>query len=173
VLRGEAQDLAENVIAANQLGNRLRQVRRRQLRGDRPVSTGLAAIGLRGGYCRARIGLRAGGWGIDPGGKLVTASGERTDQIAIRTESGTQSRNLQLQIIFLDDPIGPHAGHQSIFGNYCSPRLDQRHQQVKGAPAELDRPAIGEQLAATRQQQKAPERDARRCFGNGVHRLPL
>ena len=38
---GKAQDLAENVIPANQLGNRLRQVGRRQLPGDPLVGTGL------------------------------------------------------------------------------------------------------------------------------------
>ena len=37
---GKAQDLAENVIPANQLGNRLRQVRRRQLPGDPLVGRG-------------------------------------------------------------------------------------------------------------------------------------
>ena len=170
---GKAQDLVENVIPANQLGNRLRQVRRRQLPGDPPVGTGFAGIGLRGGYCRAGIGLRAARYGVDLGRKLVAASGHGTDQIAIRTESGAQRRNLPLEIIFLDDPIGPHARHQRILGNHCAVRLDQRHQHVKGATAELDRPAVGEQFAAMRQQEETPERDARRCFGSGIHRPPL
>jgi hypothetical protein len=43
---GKAQDLAENVIPANQLGNRLRQVGRRQLPGDASVGTGVEGIGL-------------------------------------------------------------------------------------------------------------------------------
>ena len=43
---GKAQDLAENVIPADQLGNRLRQVRRRQLSGH-PVATGFAGSGAR------------------------------------------------------------------------------------------------------------------------------
>ena len=39
---GKAQDLAENVIPADQLGNRLRQVRRRRLRGYLSVGMGFA-----------------------------------------------------------------------------------------------------------------------------------
>jgi hypothetical protein len=134
---------------------------------------GCAGIGRRSCYCRAGIGLRVSGYGADFAGELVTASGHGTDQIAIRTESGAQRRNLPLEIIFLDDPIGPHARHQRILRNHCATRLDQRHQHVEGATAELDRPAIGEQLAAMREKEETPERDARRCFRNGMHRPPL
>ena len=88
--RGKAQDLAENVIPANQLGNRLGQVRRRQLSGDPPVGMGFSGIGMRGGYCCAGLGLPAAVYGLDVGRKLLTASGHRTDQIAIRTESRAQ-----------------------------------------------------------------------------------
>jgi hypothetical protein len=137
------------------------------------VGTGLAGVRLRGGDCRAGIGLRAVAYGVDLGRKLVTASGHGPDQIAIRTESGTQRRNLPLEIIFLDDPIGPYVRDQRILGNHRSVRLDQRHQHVKAATAELDRAAVGEQLAAMRQQDKTPERDARRCFGSGIHQPPL
>src|SRR5437660_7721772 len=83
----KGQDLAENLIAAPQLGNRLRQVRRGGLPGGPPVGTGFAEIGLRGGDCPAGIGLRAV-YGVDLGRKLVTASGDGTNQIAVRTESG-------------------------------------------------------------------------------------
>jgi hypothetical protein len=170
---GKAQDFVKNGIPANQLGNRLRQVRRRQLPGEPPVGTGFVGIGLRGCYCRAGIGLRVSGYGADFAGELVTASGHGADQIAVRAEGRAQCRNLPLEIIFLDDPIGPHARHQRILGNHCSVRLDQRHQHVERATAELDRPAIGEQLAVMRQQEETPERDARRCFGRGIHRPPL
>jgi hypothetical protein len=72
------------------------------------------------------------------------AGGHSTDQIAIRTKSSAQRRNLPLEMISLDDPIGPHARRQRVLGNHCSVRLDQRHQHVKGATAELDRPTVGE-----------------------------
>ena len=67
------------------------------------------------------------------------------------------------------DSVGPHARHQRVFGNDRPARLDERQQHVKGATAELDRPAVGEQLAAIRRQQETPERDPRRCFGNRLH----
>jgi len=46
----------------------------------------------------------------------------------------------------------------------------QCHQHVEGAPAELDRLAVSEELAATRQYPETSERDARRCFGDAFHR---
>jgi hypothetical protein len=72
----------------------------------------------------------------------------------------------------LDDPVGPHARHQRVLGDDGSARLDQRHQHVEGAPAELDRPAVGEQLAAMRQHPETAERDARRWLGGGIHWPP-
>ena len=132
---------------------------------------GVAGTGRRVRYCLTD--LRVSGYGVDLSGELVTASGYGPDQIAIHPESGTQCRNLPLEIIFLDDPLGPHPRHQSVLGNHSATRLNQRHQHVKGATAEFDRPAIGEQFAAMRQQQEASERDTRRCFGGGIHRPPL
>jgi hypothetical protein len=76
---GKAQDLVENVIPANQLGNRLRQVRRRQLPGHLPVATRFAGIRRRGGNCRANIALLVAEYGLNLGRKLVTASRDGTD----------------------------------------------------------------------------------------------
>src|SRR5206468_574050 len=70
---GKAQDVVENVIPANQLGNRLRQICRRQFPRDPPVETALAGIRRRGGYCCAGIGLRVSGYGADRAGELVAA----------------------------------------------------------------------------------------------------
>jgi hypothetical protein len=60
------------------------------------------------------------------------------------------------KLFYLDDPIGPHARHQRVLANQCATRLDRCHQHVKGANADPDRPAIGEQLAAMRQQEETP-----------------
>jgi hypothetical protein len=75
-----------------------------------------------------------------------------------------------LQIVLLDGPVRPHACHQRVLADDRSTRLDYRHQHVKGAPAELDRPAVGEQLAAMRQYPETPERDARLWLGGRIHR---
>jgi hypothetical protein len=36
---------------------------------------------------------------------LITAPGDRPDEIAVRAESGAQCRNLNLQIVLLDDAM--------------------------------------------------------------------
>jgi hypothetical protein len=48
---------------------------------------------------------------------------------------------------------------------------DKRHQHVKGAPAEVDRPTLGEKLAAMRHDPEAAELDDRRRFGRKIHRV--
>ncbi|HYZ24138.1 MAG TPA: hypothetical protein VE690_18465, partial [Rhodopila sp.] len=52
-------------------------------------------------------------------------------------------------------------------------RLDQRHQNVEGAPAELDGLAVSEELTAMRQHLETAERDAGRWFGRRVHHPTL
>jgi len=47
--------------------------------------------------------------------------------------------------------------------------LDQRHEHVESAPAELKRPAVGENRAALRQDPETAELEARRRFGYGIH----
>jgi hypothetical protein len=155
----EAEDLAEMVVPADQLGNRRRQVCRWQRR-----------CGLRRGHARNCRLVRAPRQHADLAGKLVAASGDRADQIPLRPEGGAQRRDLGLQIVFLDDPVGPHARHQRVLADDLAARLDQRHQHIEGAPAELDRLAVSDELAAVRHHPETPERDTRRCFGGAFHR---
>jgi len=42
--------------------------------------------------------------------------------------------------------------------------LDQRHQHIKGAPAEVDPPTVGEQLAAMRHNPEVAELDVSPVF---------
>jgi hypothetical protein len=42
-------------------------------------------------------------------------------------------------LVLLDDPVGPYARHQRVLADDLAARLNQRHQHVKSAPAELDR----------------------------------
>ena len=46
---------------------------------------------------------------------------------------------------------------------------DQRYQDVERPIAELDRPAVGENLAAVWQYLEVTERDTRRSFRGGIH----
>jgi hypothetical protein len=51
------------------------------------------------------------------------------------------------------------------------PRPSSSYQHVESAPAEPDRPAVGEELAAMRQHLETTERDGRRRFGETFHQL--
>ena len=133
---GQAQHLLDLRLAADKLGNRLWNIGRRQDRS-----------GLR--RCRPRCGfLRARRQSTDFPGELVTASGDRADQVAFRAQGGAQGGNLRCQTVFFDDAARPHTRHQRVFADDGSVRLDQHHQHVEGSPAEFDGPAVSEQLAA-------------------------
>ncbi len=94
---GEAQDLVEIVVPADQLGNRFRQVRWR----------------------RGRCGPRRGADALVPARRqdadlareLIAVSGDRADQLTLRPKGGAQRRNLSLQTVLFDDPVGPDAPH--------------------------------------------------------------
>ena len=143
---GEAQDLAQFVVPADQLGNRRRQVRRRQRR-----------CGLRRYRARAGALVRPRRQNTDLAGQLIAVSGDRADQLALRAKGGALRRNLGLQIVLLDDPVGPHARHQRVLADDGSVRLDKRHQHSKAAPAKVDRPTVGEELAAMRHDPETAE----------------
>jgi hypothetical protein len=104
---------------------------------------------------------------------LIAAPGDCADERALRPEGGAQGCNLGCQTIFLDDPARPHAGHQRVFADDGSARLDQRHQNIEGAAAELDRSAVSKQLAVFRQHSETTERHAQRRVGSGIHRMRL
>ena len=97
---GEAHDFTQLVVAADQLGNRLRQVGGLDRR-----------CGLRCGCGRAGVLVPTRRQNADLAGELVTPSRDRADQVAVRPEDLAQRHNLGLQIVFLDDPVGPDARH--------------------------------------------------------------
>ena len=82
---------------------------------SRPISseTGsgrLVGGSIAAGSAAASAGLvRARRHNADLAGKLVAASGDRADQLALRPEGGAQRRDLGLQAVLLDDPVGPDA----------------------------------------------------------------
>jgi hypothetical protein len=155
---GEAQDLLDLDVAADQLGNRPRQVRRWAGRGgnllDRPCN---------------RLRMRAHRDCADLPSELVAASGKRADQVAIRSEGVAQGRDLDLQAVLLDDPVRPDTVHQRVFADDSPLPLDKRHQHIKAAPAKVDRLTVGEELAAMRHDPETAELDDRRRFYREIH----
>ena len=54
--------------------------------------------------------------------------------------------------------------HQRVFADDSPLPLDKRHQHIKGARAERDRPTVHEELAAMRPKLEVAELDDRRRF---------
>jgi hypothetical protein len=79
------------------------------------------------------------------------------------------SVDLRVQIILLDDPARPDAADQLVFADDGPVGLDQHHEHIESTPAELYRPAVGENFAALRQDPETTELEARRHFGHGIH----
>lgn len=70
----------------------------------------------------------------------------------------------------LPDRQEPRRGDHST-GDRQAPRAPSSAISTsKAPPLGLDRQALGEQIAAVRQHDETSERDARRSFGDGIHR---
>src|SRR2546422_4028524 len=76
----------------------------------------------------------------------MPASRDGSDEITIGAEDLAQRGDLGLEVVFLDDAIRPHAPHQPVLVDDGAARVDQRDQRVEGSPAQLDGPAVDEQL---------------------------
>jgi hypothetical protein len=87
---------------------------------------------------------------------------------AVVAERFSQRQNLYGQVVFLDDPVRPYPIEQFLFRNQGSIGLDQCQQNVKGSGPQLDRRAVGEQLALARQNPEAAEFDFRLGRGRGL-----
>jgi hypothetical protein len=96
---------------------------------------------------------------VDFAGELVTSPGNCADQVAICSECSTQGRDLGWQIVLVDNPTRPDTLDQRLLADNSPARFDQRDQDIERAPAELEQPAIGEQLAAIQQDPETPEVD--------------
>ena len=82
---------------------------------------------------------------IDP---AVKGTFSRGDIVRVHLDIDAQS---DMTWVVVNDPVPPNALGQRILADNGSRYFDQRHQHVEGAPAELDRPAVGDQIAAARQ----------------------
>jgi hypothetical protein len=100
--------------------------------------------------------------------ELVAAPGDCADEVRVR-QRHAERPDLGAQIALFDDPARPDAANQLVFADDRAVGLDQRHEYVEGAPAEFDRPAVGKNFAAMRQDPETAELDARRRFGHGIH----
>jgi len=101
--------------------------------------------------------------------ELVAAPGNRADEVW-DPQGCAERLDLSSQVALFDDPAWPNAAHQLVLADDRPVGLDQRHEHVVGAPAELYRPTVGKNFAATRQDPETAELDARRRFGHWIHK---
>jgi hypothetical protein len=64
---------------------------------------------------------------------------------------------------------GQDAADQLVFTDDGPVGFDQHHEHIESKPAELHRPAVGENFAALRQDPETAELEARRRLGYGIH----
>src|SRR5207253_11032753 len=95
---------------------------------------------------------RGGGTGRDGSsdlaGELVASAGHRPDEIALGAEYLAQCGDLRLEVVLVDDPVGPYPAQQLVLAEDSATGVEEGHEGVEGAPAEVDRQAIGEQPSA-------------------------
>jgi hypothetical protein len=89
-------------------------------------------------------------------GEQVAAPTDRPDQVTVRPKDVAQCRNLSLKGVFLNVAVGPDAAYQRVLPDDSSAGLDQRQEDIKGTPADPDRLAVDQKLAAMRQIRKRP-----------------
>ena len=87
--------------------------------------------------------------------------------MAIDAKCLSEHRDLGRQVVFLDDPIRPHAAHEFVFAEHRATSVDEGHERIKRPTAQLDRLAIGQQLSAM-----ADDPEPAKFNGYGIFRQP-
>src|SRR3989442_15312937 len=81
--------------------------------------------------------------------------------MAIGAEHLAQRGDLGLEVVLLDDPVGPDAAHQLVLADDGGPGVDEGEERGEGTTTELDQRAVDEELAAIPHDLEAAERQDR------------
>ena len=119
---GQGRDFCEFDLSTDQFRHRLRKVR--HPRGRRTSGRG----SRRADFAR----------------ELIAASGHRPDEVAIGAKELSEHGDLSRQVVFLDDPVRPHAAHELVLTEDLAASVDEGQQRIERATAELDRSTIGQ-----------------------------
>ncbi|HUB49483.1 MAG TPA: hypothetical protein VMB73_31300 [Acetobacteraceae bacterium] len=76
-------------------------------------------------------------------GEAIPVAGHGPDQVTIGTEGAPQRTNLHLQVVFLDNGIGPDPVQQLVLAQHRPAGIDQRQQHIDGPCPEVQFQAIG------------------------------
>jgi hypothetical protein len=156
--RYEIGHLGELDLPADQLGYRLGKIGQRAWRID-----------TRGRRRRRPAIAGTGGARADLAAELVAPPGDRADQPAVGCKDFAQRSDLARQPVLVDNPALPDAAQELVLADDRPRRLDQRHQHIESPSAKPYRPAVGEQLAAMRQDTEVAKFDDRRRVGKANH----
>jgi hypothetical protein len=144
---GQGGDFSEFCLSADQFRSRLRKVRhprRRRTTGGRRRCANLTR-------------------------ELIAAPSHRPDEIAIGAKNLSEHGDLGGQVVFLDDPVRPHAAHELVFAEDRTASVDEGYQRIERPTAELDRAAIGQQLATMAGKLEPAKFNGYRIFGWATH----
>ncbi len=87
--------------------------------------------------------------------------------MTIGAQNLSEPGDLGGQAIFLDHPVRPHAAQELVFAEDRAASVDEGYQRIERPTAQLDRSAIGQQLAAM-----AEDLEATKFNGYGIFGLP-
>jgi hypothetical protein len=94
----------------------------------------------------------------------VAAPEFRTDEIPVRAERFAQGGDLNLEVIFRHNNVGPRSVEKLILCDERAVGLQQDQKEVEGPSAELDRNTVGEQASLAQQHAETSEFDC--CVGS-------
>ena len=140
-----------------------------QIRGGRrQVGPSRDRIGTSGGRFRPRRPDGGRAARTDIARELIAAANDCANNIVAR-KSFAQGLYLRVQIVLLDNPPRPDPRHQLAFADDGTVGLDQRHEHIESASAELQRLTVGKNFAPPRHHPKRAELEAGRRFALGFH----
>ena len=105
----------------------------------------------------------------DVADELVAAPGDGANEPPIGAEDLPQHRDLNLEVVLLDDAVGPDPTHELVLAEDRPAPVDQDQEGVERASAELDGTTIDEELAAVRNDPEAAEFEGLRRMRHPAH----
>src|SRR5262245_43606639 len=101
--------------------------------------------------------------------ELIAAPSDGADDPPIGAEDLPQHRDLNLEVVLLDDAVGPDPTHELVLAQDRPAPLDQDQEGVERASAKLDGTTIDEELAAVRNDPEAAEFEGLRRIRHPAH----
>jgi hypothetical protein len=99
-------------------------------------------------------------------GEPIAAAKFRKNQIAVCAERFAQCVNLKFEVVLRYHHARPHSADELFFRDERAIGSQKDQQDIQGAPAELDWPAVSEQLPPSQQDAETAEFEIRAGGGS-------